>query len=108
MVFLQLIDRPHLRAFLRPDIDLEIALAGLTELTAMEGTAKHPTTTAATQAAEERMRSSGRLVTLMLRSWSGLMYLASGEQRALKSLIGALCTPSVLAKVSIATEHQAP
>lgn len=62
MVFLYLIDRPHLRAHLRPDVDIEIALAGLTEV------GFNPKVTSQQ---EERMRSSGRIMVLMIKSWSG-------------------------------------
>ena len=59
LVLLFLIDRPHLRAYLRAGTDLEIALAGLTESFAKQNVS------------EEKLRSSGRVITLLLKSWSG-------------------------------------
>lgn len=104
--FLFLVDRPHLREYLHPGVDLEvhyspdhadilltsylfsvlaalqIAFSGLTE-----GTGKQ-------NHSDERILSSGRLVVLLLKSWSGLFYFTQGKRQALRSLVGTLSAPS--------------
>lgn len=73
-------------------------------------------------AQEERMRSSARVIVLLLKSWSGksarpvallhklphlnslslagLIYTCSNNMRTLQSLVGALSAPTVIIQVS--------
>ncbi|KAG8949781.1 hypothetical protein FRC04_008321 [Tulasnella sp. 424] len=81
--FLYLVDSPRTRVYLKPGIDLEIALTGLTDAYG-KGTGH-----------AEQMRASSRVVATMLRSWSGLMYLCMDNMRAIASIINTLRIPSL-------------
>ncbi|KIO29376.1 hypothetical protein M407DRAFT_70503 [Tulasnella calospora MUT 4182] len=81
--FLYLVDSPRTRVYLKPGVDLEIALIGLTD--AYGKGAAHA----------EQMRASSRVVATMLRSWSGLMYLCMDNMRAISSIINTLRIPSL-------------
>ncbi|EGG07719.1 uncharacterized protein MELLADRAFT_48033 [Melampsora larici-populina 98AG31] len=56
-----MVDRPMFRQYLRPGVDFEIALAGITEAGA-----------ASSQAHDERVRASARLIVFLMKSWTGL------------------------------------
>ncbi|PWY98657.1 hypothetical protein BCV70DRAFT_178261, partial [Testicularia cyperi] len=77
--FLYLVDMPGTRQHLRPGVDLEIAMSGLTEAPAMK-----PVTY------DALLRSSARVVSVMLRSWQGLIYMCMDDKRAVRSLVQAL------------------
>ncbi|KAH9815957.1 Rapamycin-insensitive companion of mTOR, middle domain-containing protein [Melampsora americana] len=57
-----MVDRPMFRQYLRPGVDFEIALAGITEAGA-----------ASSQAHDERVRASARLIVFLMKSWTGLI-----------------------------------
>ncbi|KAL1745112.1 Rapamycin-insensitive companion of mTOR, N-term-domain-containing protein [Schizophyllum fasciatum] len=81
--FLHIVDSPKTRAYLRLGYDIEIALTAITDAYG-KGT-EHA----------DRMRGCAKVVQLMLRSWSGLMYLCMGDMQAIKSLIEMLTLPSL-------------
>lgn len=78
-VFIYLIDTPGTRQHLRPGVDLEIALSGFTETPVQK-----PITY------DALLRSTASVVTVLLRSWAGLIYLCMDDKRAIKSLVQAL------------------
>lgn len=76
MVFLFVIDRPHLRAYLRPGVDLEVALSHLLKIRLMiEQIALSGLTEGGSAskilAQSDKMRSSGRIAVMLLKTWSG-------------------------------------
>lgn len=78
-VFIYLVDMPGTRQHLRPGVDLEIALSGFTE-----SPVQKPITY------DALLRCTASVVTVLLRSWSGLIYLCMDDKRAIKSLVQAL------------------
>ncbi|KAG1750937.1 Rapamycin-insensitive companion of mTOR, N-term-domain-containing protein [Suillus occidentalis] len=81
--FLHIIDSPRTRAYLHLGTDLEIALSVITD--AYGKGADHA----------DRMRSCTKIIQLMLRTWSGLMYFCLGDQHAIKSIVDTLRIPSL-------------
>ncbi|KAG9315833.1 Rapamycin-insensitive companion of mTOR, N-term-domain-containing protein [Chiua virens] len=81
--FLHIIDSPRTRAYLRLGIDVEIALLAVTD--AYGRGPDHA----------DRMRSCTKVIELMLRTWSGLMYFCMEDRRAIKSIINTLRIPSL-------------
>ncbi|KAF8578071.1 hypothetical protein K439DRAFT_1395907 [Ramaria rubella] len=81
--FLFIVDAPRTRVYLRPDVDLENALSGITDAYGKgEGHA-------------ERMRACAKIVQVMLRTWSGLMYLCMNDMMAVRATINTLRIPSL-------------
>ncbi|KAN0087521.1 Rapamycin-insensitive companion of mTOR, N-term domain containing protein [Tylopilus felleus] len=81
--FLHIIDSPRTRAYLRLGVDVEIAFLAVTD--AYGRGSDHA----------ERMRSCTKVIELMLRTWSGLMYFCMEDQRAIKSIVNTLRIPSL-------------
>ncbi|KAN0062384.1 hypothetical protein ACQY0O_005266 [Thecaphora frezii] len=88
--FLYLIDMPGTRNFLRPGVDLEVALSGLTENVPLKPVAY-----------EARLNSTAKVVSTMLRSWGGLLYMCMDGKRAVKSIVVALRVNAVEVKDTI-------
>ncbi|RUO96001.1 hypothetical protein BC936DRAFT_142818 [Jimgerdemannia flammicorona] len=42
---------------------------------------------------EERLKNSARVITLLLKSWTGILYLCANEGRAIRSVVEALRLP---------------
>ncbi|KAH9480426.1 Target of rapamycin complex 2 subunit ste20 [Psilocybe cubensis] len=82
-VFLHLVDSPRTRAYLQVGSDLELALTAITD-----AYGKGPDHA-------DRMRSCAKVVQLMLRTWSGLMFYCADDMRAIRSLINTLQIPSL-------------
>ncbi|KAF8895478.1 Rapamycin-insensitive companion of mTOR, N-term-domain-containing protein [Infundibulicybe gibba] len=81
--FLHIADAPRTRAYLRVGADLEMALSAVTDAYG-KGT-DHA----------DRMRGCAKVVQLMLRTWSGLMYFCMDDMRAIRSLVDTLRIPSL-------------
>ncbi|KAJ3921151.1 Rapamycin-insensitive companion of mTOR, N-term-domain-containing protein [Lentinula edodes] len=81
--FLHIIDSPRTRAYLRVGTDLEIVLTAVTD-----AYGKGPDHA-------ERMKSYTRVIQVMLRTWSGLMYFCMEEMGAVRSLVDTLRLPSL-------------
>ncbi|KAJ4465087.1 Rapamycin-insensitive companion of mTOR, N-term-domain-containing protein [Lentinula lateritia] len=81
--FLYIIDSPRTRAYLRVGTDLEIVLTAVTD-----AYGKGPDHA-------ERMKSYTRVIQVMLRTWSGLMYFCMEEMGAVRSLVDTLRLPSL-------------
>lgn len=77
--FLHLIDMPSTREYLRPGLDLEVALSGFTDAPAIKDLNY-----------EETLKTTSKVVSAMLRSWTGLLYLCMNEKHAVASLVLAL------------------
>ena len=73
-LLLTLVDLPGTRKYFRPGFDLEVALSSFTEA----------------REEEESLQSTSQVVSVMIRSWSGLFYLSLYNRRSIKSLILAL------------------
>ncbi|KIJ54571.1 hypothetical protein M422DRAFT_24511 [Sphaerobolus stellatus SS14] len=81
--FLFIIDSPKTRIYLQPDVDLENALAGITD--AYGKGEDHV----------ETMKQCCKIIQVLLRSWSGLMYLCMNEMRAIRATVDTLRIPSL-------------
>ncbi|KAF7298974.1 hypothetical protein MIND_00845600 [Mycena indigotica] len=81
--FLHIIDSPRTRAYLQVGADLEMAFSAVTD-----AYGKGPDH-------EDRMRGCTKIIQLMLRSWSGLMYFCMDNMRAIRSLVDTLRIPSL-------------
>ncbi|KAJ7069741.1 Rapamycin-insensitive companion of mTOR, N-term-domain-containing protein [Mycena amicta] len=81
--FLHIVDSPRTRAYLQVGADLEMAFSAVTD-----AYGKGPDH-------EDRMRGCTKVIQLMLRSWSGLMYFCMDNMRAIRSLIDTLRIPSL-------------
>ncbi|GAA6031289.1 hypothetical protein JCM8097_005586 [Rhodosporidiobolus ruineniae] len=82
LLFLHAMDHPASRQYLRPGIDLEVVLAGFTEVQPKGA------------GGEERVRTCAGIVGSWLKSWSGLFYLNIHGRQALTSLVDSLTNPS--------------
>ncbi|KZT18431.1 hypothetical protein NEOLEDRAFT_1125374 [Neolentinus lepideus HHB14362 ss-1] len=83
LTFLHVVDSPSTRVYLHPGTDFEIALSGVTD--AYGKGPEH----------DERMRACARIITLLLRTWSGLMYFCMDNMRAIRTIIDTLRIPSL-------------
>ncbi|KAF9781640.1 Rapamycin-insensitive companion of mTOR, N-term-domain-containing protein [Thelephora terrestris] len=81
--FLYIVDLPRTRGYLRPGSDLEIALTGVTDAygRGLEYS--------------DRVRACTRVVAMMLRTWSGLIYFCMDDMKAIKTVIDTLRIPSL-------------
>lgn len=83
---LYILDSPKRRTYLRPGVELETIIAPFTE--SSKG-ANY----------EERLKNSAKVVTLLLKSWSGVLYMCANNMRAARSIVQALRTPTTETKV---------
>ncbi|KAK7048427.1 Rapamycin-insensitive companion of mTOR, N-term-domain-containing protein [Favolaschia claudopus] len=81
--FLHIVDSPRTRAYLQVGADLEMAFSAVTD-----AYGKGPDHA-------DRMRGCTKVIQLMLRTWSGLMYFCMDNMRAIRSLIDTLRIPSL-------------
>ncbi|KAJ1038031.1 hypothetical protein NDA10_005530 [Ustilago hordei] len=89
-VFIYLVDMPATRQHLRPGVDLEIALSRFTESPVQKPISY-----------DELLRCTASVVTVLLRSWAGLIYLCMDDKRAIKSLVQALRVNTVQVKSAL-------
>ncbi|CED82219.1 ste16 protein [Phaffia rhodozyma] len=82
-VFLYVIDCPERRESLNPGMDIEMALSGFTDV---HGSG---------EAYLSRLRSSSKVVSTLLKSWSGFLYLCMDDRKAIRSLVDSLRVPTV-------------
>ncbi|RPA97850.1 hypothetical protein L873DRAFT_1689620 [Choiromyces venosus 120613-1] len=83
LAFLYLLDLPVNRKYIRPGNDLEVVFSVFTD----SYSEKSPPP-------EEKLRSSAKVISCMLKSWPGLLALSMYDLRAPKSLVSALAIPS--------------
>lgn len=83
--FLRLLDAPHGRGYLKSGREIEAIFGPLTDPFYSSG---H----------EERLKSSVRAISEMLKTWPGLLTLSKNDAAALKSLLGSLEYPTIPAK----------
>ncbi|KAJ7212059.1 Rapamycin-insensitive companion of mTOR, N-term-domain-containing protein [Mycena pura] len=81
--FLHIVDSPRTRAYLQVGADLEMAFSAVSD-----AYGKGPDHA-------DRMRGCAKVIQLMLRSWSGLMYFCMDNMRAIRSLVDTLRIPSL-------------
>lgn len=77
--FLSLLDRPATRRYISPGTDLEGVLAGFSTVPMPK-----------TDVQNQRLQTTGHVMPLLLRSWTGLFYLCQREGGALKTLVATL------------------
>ncbi|KAF4617458.1 hypothetical protein D9613_006099 [Agrocybe pediades] len=82
-VFLHIVDSPRTRAYIQVGTDLEISLTAITD-----AYGKGPDNA-------DRMRGCAKVMQMMLRTWSGLMFFCMDDMRAIRSLINTLRIPSL-------------
>ncbi|CEH14460.1 related to protein ste16 [Ceraceosorus bombacis] len=76
---LLLVDVPSTRCHFAPGSDVEVGLSGFTDAPAVDGVGQN-----------EMLRITSQVVLVMLRSWTGLLYLCNKKSHALRSLVLAL------------------
>ncbi|KAI9307439.1 Rapamycin-insensitive companion of mTOR, N-term-domain-containing protein [Cunninghamella echinulata] len=75
-----ILDTPERRSYLRPGVELETIISPFTE---SSKSANY----------EERLKNSAKVVTLLLKSWAGVLYMCANNMRAARSIVQALRTP---------------
>jgi rapamycin-insensitive companion of mTOR len=83
--FAQLLDAPHRRGYLKSGREIETIFGPLTDPLYSSG---H----------EERLKTSVKAISAMLKTWPGLLTLSRHNGASLKSLLGSLQYPSIQAK----------
>ncbi|KAI0775530.1 Rapamycin-insensitive companion of mTOR, N-term-domain-containing protein [Trametes elegans] len=81
--FLHIVDSPKTRVYLNPGTDFELAFSGITD--AYGKGFEH----------KEKVQSCCRIVSSMLRTWSGLMYCCINDMTAIRVVIDCLRIPSL-------------
>ncbi|KAF8466401.1 Rapamycin-insensitive companion of mTOR, N-term-domain-containing protein [Kalaharituber pfeilii] len=81
LAFLYLLDMPATRKYIRAGHDMEVVFSAFTD------SYQKPNV-------EEKLRSSAKVISSMLKSWPGLICLSMFEMRALRSLVDSLRIPS--------------
>ncbi|KAF8503219.1 Rapamycin-insensitive companion of mTOR, N-term-domain-containing protein [Hysterangium stoloniferum] len=81
--FLYIIDAPRTRVYIRPDVDLENALSGITDA---YGKGEDNI---------DKVKACAKIVQVILRTWSGLMYLCMNDMKAIRATIDTLRIPSL-------------
>ncbi|KZS93708.1 hypothetical protein SISNIDRAFT_454123 [Sistotremastrum niveocremeum HHB9708] len=95
--FLVIVDSPRTRVYMRPRIDLEIALSGITDIYKSRKEEPQVNTHERSGTGTKTMTTQGMnisIVSSMLKSWSGLMYLCMDDMSAIRSIIDTLRIPS--------------
>ncbi|CAG8628166.1 8090_t:CDS:10, partial [Acaulospora morrowiae] len=75
MALLYVIDTPDSRDCIRPGVDLEIVLSGFTD-----ACNKGPKF-------EQQVRASSRAISVLLKSWTGIIYLCVDNKQAVRSIV---------------------
>ncbi|CAG8659844.1 24353_t:CDS:10, partial [Cetraspora pellucida] len=78
MALLYVIDMPDSRNCIRPGVDLEIVLSGFTD-----ACNKGPKF-------DQRIRASSRAISVLLKSWTGIIYLCMDNKQAIRSIVESL------------------
>ncbi|KAK3523886.1 hypothetical protein QTP70_015715 [Hemibagrus guttatus] len=90
---LHLLNHPHTRQYVRPDVELEQILAPYTDFHY-----RHNPDTAEAQLKEDRearFLASKMSIVASFRSWSGIINLCKSGSSGIQSLIGLLCIPNM-------------
>ncbi|XP_051751758.1 rapamycin-insensitive companion of mTOR isoform X1 [Ctenopharyngodon idella] len=90
---LHLLNHPHTRQYIRPDVELEQILAPYTDFHY-----RHNPDTAEAQVKEDRearFLASKMAIVAAFRSWSGIINLCKSGNSGVQSLIGLLCIPNM-------------
>ncbi|KAI4107393.1 MAG: hypothetical protein L6R37_001624 [Teloschistes peruensis] len=82
---LYLFDRPSTRVYLKSGHELDAAFAIFTDPMAVHSN-------------EEKLKSSARLISSLMTSWSGLFVLANDGFQAIRGLLQSLAYPSLIAR----------
>ncbi|KAG9297891.1 hypothetical protein G9A89_000054, partial [Geosiphon pyriformis] len=78
LALLFVVDTPESRECLRPGVDLEIVLSGFTDICSK--TAK----------SDQQLKASSRAISILMKSWTGIIYLCMDNKQAIKSLVESL------------------
>ncbi|KAK9242722.1 Rapamycin-insensitive companion of mTOR, N-term-domain-containing protein [Lipomyces tetrasporus] len=79
--FMYLLDKPDTRKYVWPGQDLDVVLSAFTELQEKD------------HIDEPKMKSCARVMSVLLKSWSGLLYICMYNFRSLRSLVECLQMP---------------
>ncbi|KAK9241305.1 Rapamycin-insensitive companion of mTOR, N-term-domain-containing protein [Lipomyces kononenkoae] len=79
--FLYLLDKPDTRKYIWPGHDLDVVLSTFTGLQEKS------------HINEPKLKSSARVISVLLKSWSGLLYMCMYNFRSLQSLVDCLRIP---------------
>ncbi|KAG0211245.1 hypothetical protein BGX33_004424 [Mortierella sp. NVP41] len=80
-VFLYMLESPETRGYVRQGLDSEMIMAVFTDIYSLGPSYL------------DRVKSSSRIVTSMIRSWAGLFDLCANDRRAIRSLIQSMKLP---------------
>lgn len=83
LAFLYLLDMPSSRKYIRPGNDIEVVFSVFTDCHSVK-----------VPVPEEKLKSSAKVISCMLKSWPGLLALTMYNLRAPRSLVDALFIPS--------------
>ncbi|KAK0549981.1 hypothetical protein OC846_002598 [Tilletia horrida] len=89
-IFLFLLDVPSTRQYLRPGLDLDIVLSPITDVPFRKSSIY-----------EAEVRAGVKTISVILRSWSGLIYLCMDERRSINNIVKALVAGTQESKESI-------
>ncbi|RIA92645.1 Rapamycin-insensitive companion of mTOR, N-term-domain-containing protein [Glomus cerebriforme] len=78
MALLYVIDTPDSRECIRPGVDLEIVLSGFTDA-CNKGTKS-----------DQHIKASSRAISVLLKSWTGIIFLCRDNKQAIKSIVESL------------------
>ncbi|KAI9096093.1 Rapamycin-insensitive companion of mTOR, N-term-domain-containing protein [Phlyctochytrium arcticum] len=78
---LYILDSHETRSYMRPAVELEMIISQFTD-----AYSRGP-------ANEEKLVSCAKVVTLLFKSWTGLIYLCSDDKRAIRSIVESLRLP---------------
>ncbi|KAF6757410.1 Rapamycin-insensitive companion of mTOR, N-term-domain-containing protein [Ephemerocybe angulata] len=81
--FLHIVDSPRTRAYLSVGTDIEMALSAITDAYGKPVDQR------------DKIKACSKVVQLILRTWSGLMYFCLEDMRAIRSLVNTLRIPSL-------------
>ncbi|KAJ2956653.1 hypothetical protein NQZ79_g7530 [Umbelopsis isabellina] len=79
--FIYMLDAPDTRCLLRPGVELEMIIAPFLD------SHRGPNY-------EDKLKNCAKVVTLLLKSWSGVFYMCANQLRAARSVVQALSLPS--------------
>ncbi|KAM3580575.1 hypothetical protein VKS41_007236 [Umbelopsis sp. WA50703] len=79
--FIYMLDAPVSRSLLRPGVELEMIIAPFLD------SHRGPNY-------EDKLKNCAKVVTLLLKSWSGVFYMCANQLRAARSVVQALSLPS--------------
>ncbi|CAG8523548.1 7861_t:CDS:10 [Ambispora leptoticha] len=78
LTILYVVDTPESRKCIRPGVDLEIVLSGFTDICSK------------TPKSEQQMKASSRAISILLKTWTGIIYLSMDNKQSIRSIVESL------------------